>query len=129
MLANKCLLCGRDTKKHISDPGRGHPDHLIDCAVCGYFIAESDLVHNFASVRDKRHLLSGYTREFWEASQKRECLTLRWQEINLILEKCPQTVKEKADKLLYAIHRQTHFFGEKIPIDYEIDYPFRAIAN
>lgn len=129
MLAKNCLLCGRKTKEHIADPGKLLLDETVDCDVCGYFVVEEDLARNFIAFEDKKHLLSGYTRELWETSPKQVSPILRLQEISSIISQCPQTVKEKADKLLHAIHQKTSYFGEVIPIDFEIDYPLAYAKN
>ena len=67
-----------------------------------------------------RQLLGGYTREQWQFF--RNIVDLVPSNYEQILAQSPQTVREKANKVLMAIQRQTKEFGARVPLGGQ-DYP------
>jgi hypothetical protein len=117
-----CVLC--DYQEEIREPGL----YLIECKKCGTFnlLTRSPT----KTIRDiaQDHLLSGFTREKWEFDGICVCLDDN-NNIESIRAKCPQKVKEKADKFLIALQRQTKHFGQQVPVKYERDYPLAYAQN
>jgi len=72
-------------------------------------------------------LLGGHTRENWETTGKRAVLVD--SNVEVILAQYPRTVREKADKLLLAIQRQTKHFGQQVPVTPATDYPLAYARN
>jgi len=112
-----CVLC--DYQKEIRESNL----YLIECDKCGTFNLHTRLPSKTIRKIAQDHLLSGFTREWWECKQTPCRLNDYPDNIESIPAKCPQTVKEKADKFLTAIHRKTGYFGQQVPVKYERDYP------
>jgi len=121
-----CPLCKLSAK--IVDP-IAHNRYDVNCGRCGTFQIDRDLPSQFGCIipDTDRHLLGGYTREQWQFAQTRAWLGA--DNYRRILAQCPQTVREKADKLLLAIQRQTKYFGQDVPITPTIDYPLAYAQN
>ncbi len=100
-------------------------DSRVECKRCGHFVVGYDLMARIHGLPD-RHLLGGYTRENWETTQK--WAVLADDNLEVILAQCPRTVREKADKLLLAIQRQTKHFGQQVPVTPATDYPFAMLG-
>ena len=127
-----CVLCD-PTKATVSWPG---PDwYWIKCDRCGIFMLEGQLAAILTGKLPSQtvkvgqadyYLLGGYTREQSElwGPECLECATLEQ-----ILASCPRTVREKANKLLTAIHRRTEYFGEKVKLVPENDYRLGYAKN
>lgn len=124
MIGDQCVLCDGKPKKHTST---FEGDHFF-CAKCGQFVTERFLTID-PTYFESRHLLSGYTREYWEVSGKRDYVRLQASNLEEILAQCPQTPKEKADKLLLAIQRNTEFFGQNVAFQMESDYSLAYAKN
>ena len=106
------------------------------CKACGPYVLDEELVllfkasfqSNKVTVRSSDfHLVGGYTREQGEIRERPVCLDITtYAEV---LSQCPRTVREKADKLLTAVHRKTEFFGQAIPLTPETDYRLGYAKN
>lgn len=114
----QCALCDGKPERFTSTS----EGYRFVCAKCGLYVANGSLRIEPSSIHN-RYLLSGYAREYWEVSKKRDYVRFQDSNIMAILAQCPQTIEERAHKLLLAIHRRTHKFGQAITLKLIQDYP------
>jgi nucleoside 2-deoxyribosyltransferase len=85
-----------------------------------------------AGFRDA-HLVSGYTREQVERRQAEPSVRLaqflEFADFERVALSGPRTIPERAAKLLQAIKRRTHYFGETIALKPETDYTLAYARN
>jgi len=123
---DECSLCGSSDKYSITPEIK--TDVLrIHCPVCSDFLitADANLDIQSLSIQEKC-LLSGLTRERSETGLP---LMIATDVIESLLELAPKRVFEKAMKLLAAIDRKTHWFGEDVAVHYGTDYSLAYAQN
>jgi len=107
------------------------------CERCGeYEVGESLTVTldrgGSTGYRDA-HALSGYTREQVDRRQADPSVKLaqflEFADFERVTVGGPRTIPERAAKLLQAIQRRTHYFGETIPLNPETDYTLAYARN
>lgn len=114
--------------------------NTFECPTCGTFQFGS-LYHRKwnAGIRnefaDDLHLLQGITRERTEtaASTPDQATTPLFlksdDDIHALIDQAPQSIPDRADKLLTACIRRTEQFGKKVNLDPTTDYPLAYSRN
>lgn len=116
-----CPLCDQSGSKLPN-----YNDYRCKCPRCGMFFVEGMLVNRIHAMHDGS-ALSGYTREHWEVFGQPACLEI--SNFESILAQCPETIKEKTEKLLLALNRSTKQFGQEIKLNLTDDYPLAYAKN
>lgn len=120
--AESCPLCSvADT-----DAFRPMASYRVDCETCGKFFVEGFIVADIRNMRD-RHLLSGYTREWYETKGQRA--RIEAENLKVIPTQAPQMIAERAHKLLEAVARRSSHFGHVVDLVPEKDYPLAYAQN
>jgi len=111
------MLCG-DTRDARFEK---HKDLRVKCERCGNFLTNGMFLRFLYEINE-RYLLSGYTREQSE-TRRNKPIELTADNARSVLQAAPRTIAEKAHKLLAALDRRSGFFGEKISLNVDVDYP------
>jgi hypothetical protein len=79
------------------------------------------------------YLISGHTREQFERREAEPSIGLaqflEFADFDRVEVSSPRTIPERAAKLLQAIKRRTHYFGETVPLKPETDYTLAYARN
>jgi hypothetical protein len=127
---NKCFICG----DLISDSFPKIDENIIyysySCQVCGNVEIDQRAV---AAIRmdfnEQRHIISGYCRERTYLGQRVHRISI--DNIKEIISSAPypKTIAEKIDKLLKYVVQRSHFFGDKVLIEFSKDYSITYSLN
>lgn len=125
-----CPLCGLDeVEEKTITGGFKH----FNCPRCGDFKMHEDTLEDiedtFRQIKNQRHLVSGYTREFKEAKLKPPFLTS--ENIKLIAEQAPVNPLDKIDKLLLNLSNMSSYPGKEIFLEslHGYDYSLGYCSN
>lgn len=120
---SKCILCEKDAEKSSV---QGKDGYLAECATCGkYFLGSPELFEGSYTgmPREKRAMLSAYTREHFERGEELPEL----EDANALKEIITQyenkTLDEKLENLIWYIRKKSPQFGDSISWDAQKDYP------
>ena len=117
-----CILCGGEA---IVEAITKEDVNFVKCETCGkYYLGEpSELVKHYREKvpREKRAMLSAYTRERFERGEKPPVLGYPDEEI--ITEYANKTLDEKLENLIWYIKKKSSQFGDSVSWDARKDYP------
>ncbi len=120
---SKCILCEKDAERsHI----QGKDGYLAECAVCGkYFLASPELFEGgyTGMPREKRAMLSAYTRNLFELGEEPPELGDSGLLEGEITECEDKTLDEKLENLIWYLRKKSKEFGDSVSWDMEKDYP------
>ncbi|MCL4475049.1 MAG: nucleoside 2-deoxyribosyltransferase [Nitrospirae bacterium] len=125
-----CPLCGLE---EATDRVIGSELKQFSCPRCGEFKLYEDTVEDiediFRSIKNQKHLISGYTRELKEAKQEPPLLTP--DIFMFIVDQAPVTPLDKIDKTLMNLANMSSYPGKEIFIDtlQGYDYPLGYCVN
>ena len=118
-----CILCEKDAEK---SGVQGKDGYLAECATCGkYFLGSPELFEGSYTgmPREKRAMLSAYTRERFERGENPpefgDSNALR----EIITEYENKTLDEKLENLIWYIRKKSPQFGDRVSWDARKDYP------
>ncbi len=118
-----CILCEKDAEK---SGVQGKDGYLAECAICGkYFLASPELFEGSYTgmPREKRAMLSAYTRERFEHGGEPPELGDPDLLKDIITEYENKTAGEKLKNLVWYIRKKSPQFGDSVSLDAEKDYP------
>ena len=129
-----CPLCGNEADTQLNVKQGSESEEFFDCKVCGWFTAESGLLHrivNRGEFKDKLYILSALSRKNYDRQLPREIghgitpFVLSSQTIEEHLESLslPADPLDRVDRLLRLVHDRTESFNAGGRIDAKTDYP------
>ncbi len=118
-----CILCEKNAEKaHI--PGK--VGYFIKCDICGeYFLASPEIFESSYRdmPREKRAMISSYTRDCFEQSKEPPQLEDAGYLKGIITEYENKTVDDRVKHLVMFIRKKSHQFGYNVLLEAEKDYP------
>jgi len=135
---NECPICGKTFESRFKKASQD--DTWYWCDVCGRFrishIALHTWLHSKTRFQSSLQLLQGSIRERTDRWDKQSATEEpddpafnQLEDIESFIEQAPQTVQEKADKLLAAAVRRSEWFGKKIEFHPRNDVPLAYAQN
>ena len=119
----RCILCEKDAEK---SGVQGKDGYLAECATCGkYFLGSPELFEGSYTgmPREKRAMLSAYTRERFELGEEPPEFGDADALEGIIAEYENKSDNEKLKNLIWYIRKESTQFGDSAPLDAEKDYP------
>ncbi len=116
-----CIICEKDAEK---SGVQGTDGYLAECATCGkYFLASPELFEGSYTgmPREKRTMLSAYTRERFERGE--EPPVLGYPDEEIIAEYANKNLGEKLENLIWYIRKKSPQLGDSVLLEAEKDYP------
>jgi hypothetical protein len=118
-----CILCEKNAEKaHI--PGRH--GYFIKCDICGeYFLASPEIFESSytAMPREKRTMISSYTRDCFEHSKEPPQLEDSGYLKGIITEYENKTLDDKLKNLILYVRKKSAQSGDRVFLEAEKDYP------
>ena len=118
-----CIICEKDAEK---SGVQGKDGYLAECATCGkYFLASPELFEGSYTgmPREKRAMLSAYTRERFERGEEPPELGDPDVLEEIIAKYENKTAGEKLKNLILYIRKKSPQFDDSILLEAEKDYP------
>ncbi len=118
-----CILCEKNAEKaHI--PGK--VGYFIKCDICGeYFLASPEIFASSytAMPREKRTMISSYTRDCFEHSKEPPQLEDAGYLKGIITEYENKTINDRVKHLIMYIRKKSPQYGDSVLLEAEKDYP------
>lgn len=126
-MSERCLLCDKDAIiKGV--PGKG--EFSVECATCGKFIVDGLFEGSIKAMsKEKRAMISAYTRELFENGQASPFLSDSDELSGIIKKYEKKTLAEKTDSLIVHVRKKSRYFGEYIQWDESKYYPITYSPN
>ena len=118
-----CIICEKDAEK---SGVQGKDGCLAECATCGkYFLGSPELFEGSYTgmPREKRAMLSAYTRERFERGENPPEFGDSNALKEIITEYENKTLDEKLENLIWYIRKKSPQFGDSVSWDARKDYP------
>ncbi len=116
-----CIICEKDAEK---SGVQGKDGYLAECATCGkYFLASPELFEGSYTgmPREKRTMLSAYTRERFEHGG--EPPVLGYPDEDIITEYENKIAAENLENLIWYTRKKSPQFGDSVFLEAKKDYP------
>ena len=125
---NQCPLCDKELDNR---PTLNNFTNYFTCPRCGNFKitldANEDLPTAPKNIKNKRYLLSGKTRTYFESFG--EPLLLTNENIESTISNAPRTISDRTMALLKFFANRSDYIGKRIRILPESDYPVAFLKN
>jgi len=117
----ECILCSRIAE--VSKvPGWG--EYSVECATCGNYTYDDFFKTAYTSIeKDKRAMISAYTRECFELGMEPPKLGNPDHLKEKIEEYKNKTIEEKLDNLILYLKKKSSYLGDCVAWDEKKDYP------
>lgn len=120
-----CVMCNHPLQDIQNQSGTSL--YSCKCEVCGQYILEALYERRFRSLpSEERAMISAFTRELFEYKSQiphLPDLDAAGQVEGIIESYKKKTVFDKLDNLILYVARRSHYFGEALHTNKEIDYP------
>ncbi len=120
---SKCVLCQKETKVSSAPEKNAYS---IECDICGhYLLASPELFEKSYTEmpREKRAMLSAYTRNLFEHGEEPPELGDPDLLKEIIAEYENKKAGEKIKNLIWYTRKKSSQFGDSVPFDPEKDFP------
>ena len=118
-----CILCKKNAEKaHI--PGRH--GYFIKCDICGeYFLASPEIFESSytAMPREKRTMISSYTRDCFEHSKEPPQLEDSGYLKGIITDYENKALDDKVKNLILYVRKKSPQYGYNVLLEADKDYP------
>lgn len=119
----KCILCEKNAQR---SGVQGKDEYLAECTTCGkYFLGSPEIFEgSYTSMpREKRAMVSAYTRELFERGEEPPELGDSDALKEIIAKYENKTLDEKLENLIWYIRKKSSQFGDSVSWDAQKDYP------
>jgi len=120
---SKCILCEKDIEK---EGVQGRNGYSAECPICGkYFLASPEIFEGsyIQMPREKRKMISAYTRELFECREEMPVLEDPNNLEEIITEYENKSPDKKLENLIWYIRKKSSQFEDNVPLNGEKDYP------
>jgi hypothetical protein len=120
---DKCILCEKACQKTAES---GRDGYAVECDTCGRYFLESPELFEQEYIdlpREKRAMISAYTRELFILGRERPGLGDADNLVGIIEKYENKNDEQKVENLILYFRKKSKQFGAEIPIDPEKDYP------
>ncbi len=123
----RCFLC-KEEVSNSTDPNLAimYGKYQYSCKVCGEVHITRKATY-VPSLSEQAYLLSGYFR--WAKERGSEPVLVTTKNVDGLLDATPQNILEKVDKLLEYLGLKSDFYGQRVNVDCEADYPLAYAKN
>lgn len=121
----KCILCEKDAiVESARKEGKTMDAIFVDCETCKkYYLDAPDMFRQEEMPREKRAMLSAYTRERFELGEEPPEIGGPDTLEEIITEYDNKTEDEKIENLIWYVRKKSREYDDKVPWDAEKDYP------
>jgi hypothetical protein len=119
----KCILCEQECERHHP---QGMDGYEVECQTCGRYFLASPEIFEAAYIkmpREKRSMISAYTRELFEQGKERPELGDDDLLASVIEEYENKTDDQRLENLILFLRKRSKEFGVAVDINEARDYP------
>ena len=121
----KCILCEEEARVEAGrKEGKLMDAIFVYCETCKkYYLDAPDMYEQEKMPREKRRMLSAYTRERFEFREKPPEIGDPDTLTDIIAKYEGKTVDEKLENLIWYLRKESKEYGDSVPWGIERDYP------